>query len=194
MYKARLFVVRHARGFEWIYTQLERVMVALDPIFSRVGYNRIERPVAFMEKVTKGFLFDCQMCGQCALGSTGMSCPMNCPKQLRNGPCGGVAIDGTCEVNPNMQCVWSEAWKGAARMRNGDGIHIVNPPVDHSLKGSSTWLRVSREIAAVKANKPHEDSGRDVLAKAFPQARRDEPATVPLAKEPEAAINHDQRP
>nr|WP_245947992.1 methylenetetrahydrofolate reductase C-terminal domain-containing protein [Halomonas montanilacus] len=29
------------------------------------------------------------MCGQCILSSTGMSCPMNCPKSLRNGPCGG---------------------------------------------------------------------------------------------------------
>lgn len=194
MYKARLFVVRHARGFEWIYAQLEQVMVALDPVFSRIGYNRIERPVAFMEKITKGILFDCKMCGQCALGSTGMSCPMNCPKQLRNGPCGGVTENGLCEVNSKMRCVWFEAWRGAARMKKGDGIHIVHPPVDHSLKGSSSWLRVSRELAAVKANRPHKDTNRDVLAKAFPRARQEEPATVPTAQEPDAAVNQDQRP
>ena len=33
----------------------------------------------------------CRMCGQCALPVTGYACPMTCPKQLRNGPCGGVA-------------------------------------------------------------------------------------------------------
>ena len=48
----------------------------------------------------KGLLFDCRMCGQCVLSSTGMSCPMNCPKSLRNGPCGGVRADGNCEVKP----------------------------------------------------------------------------------------------
>jgi hypothetical protein len=30
---------------------------------------------AAVERVVKGFLFDCQMCGQCALSSTGMSDP-----------------------------------------------------------------------------------------------------------------------
>ena len=38
------------------------------------------------------------MCGQCVLHSTGMTCPMTCPKTLRNGPCGGVREDGDCEV------------------------------------------------------------------------------------------------
>ena len=57
------------------------------------------------ERLIKGFLFDCRMCGQCVLSSTGMSCPMNCPKNLRNGPCGGVRDGGFCEVKPQMRCV-----------------------------------------------------------------------------------------
>lgn len=28
-----------------------------------------------------------------------------CPKNMLNGPCGGVSV-GKCEVNPNMKCVW----------------------------------------------------------------------------------------
>ena len=50
--------------------------------FRAIGYERLERPVAAVEKTVKGLLFDCRMCGQCVLSSTGMSCPMNCPKNL----------------------------------------------------------------------------------------------------------------
>jgi hypothetical protein len=35
-----------------------------------------------------------------------MSCPMNCPKSIRNGPCGGVRLNGHCEIKPEMRCVW----------------------------------------------------------------------------------------
>jgi len=123
-------------------------MVALDPLFAWIGYQRIERPVAAVEKAVKGLLFDCRMCGQCVLSSTGMSCPMNCPKRLRNGPCGGVLPGGYCEVNPWMRCVWCDAWEGALKMADGRKILDVLPPVDHRLQGSSSWLRVSREIAS----------------------------------------------
>jgi len=47
-----------------------------------------------LERLTKIPLFDCRMCGQCILHSTGMTCPMTCPKNLRNGPCGGVRLNG----------------------------------------------------------------------------------------------------
>ncbi len=186
MYRARLFAVRHARAFEWLYARLETVMVALDPLFARVGYERVERPVAAVERVTKGMLFDCRMCGQCVLSSTGMSCPMNCPKQLRNGPCGGVRPGGYCEVKPDMHCVWVLAWEGAARMKDGGKIRDVQPPVDHSLEGSSSWLRVSRE----KAARLHEsgDARRTAIARAFADARAHDPAVAPLAPEPASAV------
>ena len=149
MYAVRRFAVRHSRAFEAMYQGFERVIVALDPLLRRVGYQRLERPVAVAEKLAKGFLFDCQMCGQCVLSSTGMSCPMNCPKTLRNGPCGGVRPDGNCEVKPEMRCVWVEAWRGAARIPGGmDRIQQLQPPVDHRLKGRSAWMRVVREKTA----------------------------------------------
>jgi hypothetical protein len=84
------------------------------------------------------------MCGQCILSSTGMSCPMNCPKGMRNGPCGGVRADGHCEVYPEMPCVWVEAWEGSQAMRHGERILHAQHPVDHRLKGRSSWLAVSR--------------------------------------------------
>ncbi|MCB2128396.1 MAG: methylenetetrahydrofolate reductase C-terminal domain-containing protein [Rhodobacteraceae bacterium] len=191
MYRIRLFAVRQSSVFEWIYARVERTMVALDPVFRKIGYNRVEAPVALVERAIKTVLFDCKMCGQCVLSSTGMSCPMNCPKELRNGPCGGVRPGGYCEVKPEMKCVWSLAWDGAARMKGGDKIREVLPPVDRSLKGSSSWLRVSRE----KAGKLREarEAARTAVAQAFPEARAIEPASAPLADEPEQAVNRDAR-
>jgi hypothetical protein len=70
---------------------------------------------------------------------------MNCPKNLRNGPCGGVRTDGNCEVEPTMRCVWVEAWEGSRRMRKGmTSIQRVQKPVDFRLHGTSSWLRVAR--------------------------------------------------
>lgn len=148
MYRLRLFASRNAGSFARLYTVLETILVRMDPIFARIGYARAERIIVPIEKLTKSLLFDCQMCGQCVLSSTGMSCPMNCPKTLRNGPCGGVRPGGFCEVKPEMKCVWVLAWDGAARMRDGNRIREVLPAIDHRLKGRSAWLRESRARAA----------------------------------------------
>lgn len=150
MYAMRLWSVRHARGLNTVYKLLEKVLTTLHPLWSRVGYARLEKPVATLEWAVKGMLFDCRMCGQCILGDTGMSCPMNCPKNLRNGPCGGVRADGHCEVKPAMRCVWVEAIAGSERMRDdGAGIRGVQAPVDWRLQGRSSWLRVVREKTGV---------------------------------------------
>ena len=124
----------------------------LHPLFKVVGYGRLEKPVLVVEKAIKGLMFDCQMCGKCALSSSGMSCPMNCPKSIRNGPCGGVRLNGHCEVKPEMRCVWVEAWRGSQQMRDSQAIRQVQIPVDNLLKGSSSWLRVVREEHAARAS------------------------------------------
>ena len=146
MYAVRRWSVRHARGMEIFYAGFERVFVALHPLWKAIGYERLEKPVAAVEQVVKGFLFDCQMCGQCALSSTGMSCSMNCPKTIRNGPCGGVRANGNCEVKPEMRCVWVEGFAGSQRMVEGkEAIKVVQFAVDGRLKGKSSWLKVARE-------------------------------------------------
>ena len=149
MRTARHWSVRHSRGLETLYHAFERTLVALDPLWRGIGYVRLERPVAAAEQAVKGFLFDCRMCGQCVLSATGMSCPMNCPKELRNGPCGGVRANGHCEVDPQMKCVWVEAIEGSLRMREGrDAVHVVQFAVDRRRAGQSSWLAVAREKAA----------------------------------------------
>jgi hypothetical protein len=152
MYAARLWSVRHARGLNAFYRGFERVLVSMSPIFRMIGYARLERPVAAVEKAVKGLLFDCRMCGQCVLSATGMSCPMNCPKTLRNGPCGGVRDDGTCEVKPDMRCVWVEAYQGGERIPGGlTAMSTVQAAVDQRLQGRSSWLRVVRATTETPA-------------------------------------------
>ena len=149
MYAVRRWSVRHARGLNSFYRGFESFLVALDPLFRAIGYERLERPVAGVEKIVKGLLFDCRMCGQCVLSSTGMSCPMNCPKNLRNGPCGGVRANGHCEVRPEMRCVWVEAFAGSERIPGGNAaLRTVQAAVDRRLQGKSSWLRVVRERTA----------------------------------------------
>jgi hypothetical protein len=149
MYSVRLWSVRHARGLNAFYRGFEAVLLRLHRVFEALGYERVERPVAAVERAVKGVLFDCKMCGQCILSSTGMSCPMNCPKNLRNGPCGGVRANGNCEVNENMRCVWVEAYRGSERIADGVlEMRKVQFAVDQRQKGRSSWLRVVREKSA----------------------------------------------
>jgi len=146
VYAVRRWSVRHARGLARFYAGFESLLVWLAPLLRALGHSRLERPAAALERGVKGLLFDCKMCGQCVLSATGMACPMNCPKQLRNGPCGGVRANGHCEVKPQMRCVWVEAFEGAERIPGGlEQIRLVQAPVDRRLEGSSSWLRVVRE-------------------------------------------------
>ena len=152
MYQVRLCSVRHARGLNAFYRGFERVLVRMHGVLRAVGYERSERPVAAVERAVKGLLFDCRMCGQCVLSSTGMSCPMNCPKSLRNGPCGGVRADGNCEVKPQMRCVWVEAYRGSALIPGGiESMRQVQFAVDQRCQGRSSWLRVAREKGEAQA-------------------------------------------
>jgi len=67
--------------------------------------NVMMRLLTRTEHFVKGVAFDCRCCGQCVLSHTGLVCPMACPRQLRNGPCGG-GRDGHCEAYPDRKCVW----------------------------------------------------------------------------------------
>lgn len=70
---------------------------------------------------------------------------MNCPKTIRNGPCGGVRDNGNCEVKPEMRCVWVEAWNGSKNMKYGDKIKTVQYTVKQNDIGTSSWLKVARD-------------------------------------------------
>ena len=83
------------------------------------------------DKLIKGPLVGCQQCGQCVLSQTGFITPMQCPKGLRNGPCGGT-LDGKCEVLQDEPCVWLQ-------IRERDyADEGVRKPLDESLVGTSS--------------------------------------------------------
>ena len=63
--------------------------------------------------------FGCQACGNCVLGHLEYVCPQTCPKQMRNGPCGGTDM-GRCEV-VDKPCIWGTVFtRAAAAGRVGD--------------------------------------------------------------------------
>jgi hypothetical protein len=100
-----------------------------------------ERVFIELEKLSKGAIFDCRMCGQCILHSTGMTCPMTCPKNLRNGPCGGVLPNGHCEIYPERECIWVLAWQRSKQMPiYGQEILQIQSPLNHQLHGTSAWI------------------------------------------------------
>jgi hypothetical protein len=135
------FLQKYPHTLELFYRGFERLLAPFQR-WLKLG-TRTERLVILVEEIGKGAVFDCQMCGQCILHSTGMTCPMTCPKEMRNGPCGGVRLNGHCEVKPEMLCVWVEAYERSLKMPNF-GYQIINiqPPVNRQLDGSSSWINM----------------------------------------------------
>ncbi len=134
------------RLLEAAYRATHVVFQGMQPLMDGLGYQRMERVILGPEEWLKGLVFDCRMCGQCILHSTGMTCPMTCPKTLRNGPCGGVRQDGYCEVKPEMRCIWVEAFERSERMEvYGQEIRWLQPPVNRQLEGRSAWITMLTE-------------------------------------------------
>jgi methylenetetrahydrofolate reductase (NADPH) len=91
------------------------------------------------EAAVKTPLFGCQSCGNCMLGSMEYVCPQTCPKQMRNGPCGGANNNGTCEV-VEKPCIWASVYERAKAANQVYRLGAYIPPPDRSLKGTSSWI------------------------------------------------------
>ena len=96
----------------------------IHPLIKKIGYERVDSWLNRPERWAKEVVFGCKMCGQCILQSTGMTCSMNCPKNLRNGPCGGVRSNGHCEVIAEMSCT-SHPVSGWKRMSVHEKCHYM---------------------------------------------------------------------
>ncbi|MCK5494185.1 MAG: methylenetetrahydrofolate reductase C-terminal domain-containing protein [Candidatus Omnitrophica bacterium] len=106
--------------------------------------SRVYKIILVLEKAVKVMLFDCQMCGQCRLMYTGFICPMQCPKQMGLGPCGG-SVNGVCELGRKEEtwekCVWCSIYD---RLNRWDLLELLDQvdagPLNHTLHGSSSWI------------------------------------------------------
>ena len=128
------------------------VLGRLFPVGRDTGLRRLLRAVsgwvdrrptlaAAVERVelaVKRPAFGCQACGNCVLGSLEYVCPQTCPKQLRNGPCGGTHL-GKCEV-VDQPCIWSAVYERARAADRVEALRVYVPPPDRSLRGTSSWI------------------------------------------------------
>jgi methylenetetrahydrofolate reductase (NADPH) len=94
-----------------------------------------------MERIIKTITNDCQECGDCALFDLAYFCPMSqCPKNQRNGPCGG-SRNGMCEVYPEeKKCIYVRAYKRLKAYGDEEQLREWVPPLNWELHQSSSWL------------------------------------------------------
>lgn len=88
------------------------------------------------------------MCGNCLLQETAFICPMECPKGLRNGPCGGSSSN-KCYVDETRKCIWYSIYEKSFKMRREERLLEVLPPLDWDKAGTETWGDVIRQVRKV---------------------------------------------
>ena len=110
------------------------------------------RTLEFIERATKGPAFGCRMCGNCLLQETAFICPMECPKGLRNGPCGGSTSE-KCYVDETRPCIWYKIYDRAFRLGREEMLLEVLPPMDWNKAGGETWGDVVHQIGKVGTGK-----------------------------------------
>jgi methylenetetrahydrofolate reductase (NADPH) len=103
------------------------------------------RLLAGIEKMVKGPLFGCRMCGNCLLQETAFICPMECPKGIRNGPCGGSTPEH-CYVDDTRPCIWYKIYDRTFKMGREELLLEVLPPLDWNKVGTETWGDVVRQV------------------------------------------------
>jgi methylenetetrahydrofolate reductase (NADPH) len=111
------------------------------------------RLLAKTELLIKGPLFGCRMCGNCLLQETAFICPMECPKGMRNGPCGGTTPSKDCYIDETRKCIWYAIYKNAEKMGREEMLLEVLPPLDWEKVGTETWGEVVRQIRKVGTGK-----------------------------------------
>ena len=141
------------------------------------------------EAAIKSPLFGCQSCGNCVLGCMEYVCPQTCPKQMRNGPCGGANNHGTCEV-VEKPCIWGSVYERARAANEVNRLSAYIPPPDRSLQGTSSWINyflnrdvrpgTSQSLTLLSGTKPAALVNLELPVKTTPAEKLD---LVPLKTE-----------
>jgi methylenetetrahydrofolate reductase (NADPH) len=121
-----------------------------------INGTNMERVFHKLEQLTKVLLYDCKDCGDCSLIDVAYLCPMSqCPKNERNGACGG-SFEGWCEVYPGKKkCIYVRAYARLKKRREEAklGLNCV-PPCNWDLYRTSSWINYY-------LGKDHTSKGRD---------------------------------
>jgi methylenetetrahydrofolate reductase (NADPH) len=95
-------------------------------------YGLLE-PSVLYRKATLG----CVSCGDCIQDHLNYAgCSMDkCYKELRNGPCGGSRVDGTCEAQADLPCIWNLVYQNTLAMNEDTRkfARVLIPPRDWCL-------------------------------------------------------------
>jgi methylenetetrahydrofolate reductase (NADPH) len=126
-----------------LFTPSRRWQPAFYP-FKKEKFAR--RLLAKTELLVKGPLFGCRMCGNCLLQETSFICPMECPKGIRNGPCGGTTPSKNCYIDETRKCIWYAIYKHAEKLGREEKLLEVLPPLDWEKVGTETWGEVAGKI------------------------------------------------
>ncbi|NOH03031.1 MAG: hypothetical protein HND47_14265 [Chloroflexi bacterium] len=114
--------------------------------FKRQPFKK--RALAKIELAIKGPLFGCRMCGNCLLQETAFICPMECPKGLRNGPCGGATPE-RCYVDETRPCIWYKIYERSFKLGREALLLEVLPPMDWEKAGMDAWGDVFAQAGKV---------------------------------------------
>jgi methylenetetrahydrofolate reductase (NADPH) len=119
-----------------LFKLMQKLMLRIDssPFLLKIFHH--------IENCSKVALYHCKDCGDCALFDTAYLCPVSqCPKDQRNGPCGG-SCDGWCEVYPGKQrCIWVQAYDRLKTQGKEDEIgKYILPPCNWELWQTSSWI------------------------------------------------------
>ncbi|MEW6621534.1 MAG: methylenetetrahydrofolate reductase C-terminal domain-containing protein [Bacillota bacterium] len=111
-------------------------------IAKKVDGSSLENLYHGIEHLGKVLMYDCKDCGDCALLDLAYICPMSqCPKNQRNGACGG-SYYGWCEVYPNKRkCIYVKAYSRLKKYQEEsklDSYHVE--PCNWDLYQTSSWI------------------------------------------------------
>ena len=114
--------------------------------FKRQPFKK--RALAAIELAVKSPMFGCRMCGNCLLQETAFICPMECPKGLRNGPCGGSTPE-RCYVDESRPCIWYKIYERSFQLGREALLLEVLPPVDWEQAGTDAWSGVFEQAKKI---------------------------------------------
>lgn len=102
----------------------------------------LNKPFTYFEYFIKTITNQCRFCGDCVIHELGFICPMAiCPKQQRNGACGG-STNEWCEVYPEKQkCIYVSMYGYLKASGVEDKLKEgYIPPCNWELHRTSSWL------------------------------------------------------